>query len=197
MRAAVGRFLHAAPALRARVSGMRSMSSIKALTFDTGGTILDWHTGFSTALKAAGSMHGVEKDWAAVTNELRRRSMKKMVNLGEHEPPAYNFDGAHKTCLDEIIAENGLDAMTDGERRAIWYDAVHSFQWAARRSNHRCPDCAPSVGDACTSLRTGAGLTSRRRCPSCARSISWPLSQSFPTVSLSTPRERTASRGMR
>ena len=31
-----------------------SLNQIKALTFDTGGTILDWHSGFSTAFKIAG-----------------------------------------------------------------------------------------------------------------------------------------------
>ncbi len=32
-----------------------SVDDIKALTFDTGGTILDWHTGFHTALAGAGN----------------------------------------------------------------------------------------------------------------------------------------------
>ena len=51
-----------------------------------------------------------------------------MLNLGEHEPPAYNFDGAHRAALDEIIAENGLEAMNEAERRAIWWERTHSFQ---------------------------------------------------------------------
>ncbi len=105
-----------------------SLDGIKALTFDTGGTILDWHTGFRTALAEAGARHGIEKDWAALTNELRRRSLGRMLKLGEHEPPAYNFDGAHRAALDEILAENGLDAVTAEERRAIWWDRAHSFQ---------------------------------------------------------------------
>ncbi len=32
-----------------------SLGDIKALTFDTGGTILDWHSGFREALAAAGA----------------------------------------------------------------------------------------------------------------------------------------------
>ncbi|MGI9385107.1 MAG: haloacid dehalogenase type II, partial [Methyloligellaceae bacterium] len=52
----------------------------------------------------------------------------RMLNLGEHEPPAYNFDDSHRTTLDEIIAENGLDAFTEEDRRAIWWDRAHSFQ---------------------------------------------------------------------
>ena len=105
-----------------------ALDGIKALTFDTGGTILDWHTGFRTALAEAGARHGVEADWAALANELRRRSLKRMLNLGEHEPPAYNFDGAHRAALDEVVAEAGLEAMSAEERRAIWWDRVHGFQ---------------------------------------------------------------------
>ncbi|HIB18842.1 MAG TPA: hypothetical protein EYO23_06200, partial [Alphaproteobacteria bacterium] len=68
-----------------------SLNEIRALTFDTGGTILDWHTGFRTALAELGAKHGVDKDWAALANELRRRSLKKMINLGEKSPPTYNM----------------------------------------------------------------------------------------------------------
>lgn len=105
-----------------------SLNNVKALTFDTGGTILDWHTGFRNALAAAGARHGVEKDWAHLANELRKRSLGSMLNLGEHEPPAYNFDGAHRMKLDDILAEEGLDMFTEEDRRAIAYDAVHQFQ---------------------------------------------------------------------
>lgn len=105
-----------------------SLADVKALTFDTGGTILDWHTGFSEALAEAGKKHGIEKDWPALANEMRRRSLGRMLRLGEHEPPAYNFDGSHRTTLDEIIAENGLDAFTEEDRRAIWWDKAHNFQ---------------------------------------------------------------------
>lgn len=101
---------------------------IRALTFDTGGTILDWHTGFRDALANAGKKHGLERDWPALANELRRRSLKAMINLGEHEPPAYNFDGAHRTVLDAIIAENDLGAFTEDDRHAIAYQAPHSFR---------------------------------------------------------------------
>lgn len=101
---------------------------INALTFDTGGTILDWHTGFSTALAAIGKRHGVTRDWHVLANEMRRRALKKMVNLGEHEPPAYNFDGAHRQVLDEILNENALAAASEAERRALWWDTVHNLQ---------------------------------------------------------------------
>ena len=105
-----------------------TLKNVKALTFDTGGTILDWHTGFSDALANAGAKHGLDRDWSELANELRRRSLNMSVNMGEHSPPLHNHDDSHRRVLDEIIAENGLDAFTSDERRSIWWDAPHSLR---------------------------------------------------------------------
>ncbi len=77
-----------------------SLEDVKALTFDTGSTILDWHTGFTDALAMAGASHGLEKDWAAIANDLRRRSLHRMVHQGKDSPPKYNFDDSHRVVLD-------------------------------------------------------------------------------------------------
>ena len=107
----------------------RLAMAVQALTFDTGGTVLDWHTGFREALREAGAKVGVrDKDWAALANELRRRSLARVVNLGENEPPKVNFDDVHRLTLDEILKENGLDALTEDDRRAIWWTSVHNFR---------------------------------------------------------------------
>lgn len=104
-----------------------SMDSVKALTFDTGGTILDWHTGFKNALATAGKQHGLERDWPTLANELRRDALKRMINLGEKVPPTYNFDGSHRTTLDEVLAAHGLDAFTEQQRHDIAWTAAHNF----------------------------------------------------------------------
>ncbi len=106
---------------------MNDLAKIKALTFDTGGTVLDWHSGFRDALAAAGERHGVERNWAGLTNNLRRRSMQAMLNLGEDGPPQYNFDGAHRFCLDALLADEGLDAFNEADRHAIAWEAPHGF----------------------------------------------------------------------
>lgn len=105
-----------------------SLAAIKALTFDTGGTILDWHTGIRTALADLGAAHGVEADWAAVTNEFRRRSLKRILNHGEHEPATMNFDDVHRETMESIAADFGLDAWSAADRRRIWWDSVHNLQ---------------------------------------------------------------------
>jgi 2-haloacid dehalogenase len=115
-----------------------SLSAIKALTFDTGGTILDWHTGLRSALAAAGATHGVSRDWAMLANEFRRRALQGMLNHGEHAPASKNFDDVHRETLDLVLADAGLEAFTAAERRAIWWDAWHRLDcW---------PDFPPALG---------------------------------------------------
>ncbi len=101
---------------------------IQALAFDTGGTILDWHTGIRTALAMLGARHGINKDWAAITNEFRRRSLKGMLNHGEHAPATKNFDDVHRETLDKIATDFGLGAFTEADRRNIWWDTIHGLR---------------------------------------------------------------------
>ena len=77
--------------IQAAMGGATNVQGIKALTFDTGGTILDWHTGIRSALATQGAARTIEADWAALTNEFRRRSLRRMLNHGEHEPATLNF----------------------------------------------------------------------------------------------------------
>lgn len=104
-----------------------SLDDVKALTFDTGGTVLDWHTGFSNALAKTGAKYGIEKDWPGLANELRRRSLGLTVNMGEHAPPERNHDDSHRIILDEIISENGLDVFTDEDRHLIAWQTPHNL----------------------------------------------------------------------
>ena len=55
------------------------MKQIKVLAFDIGGTVLDWHAGLTAAMAAWGTAHGIERDWHALANEHRRRSLRRMA----------------------------------------------------------------------------------------------------------------------
>jgi 2-haloacid dehalogenase len=105
-----------------------STSSIKALTFDTGGTILDWHTGYIQALTETGAKYGLDKDWPVIANELRKRSLGKMLNQGEKAPPTYTFDGGHRQALDEVVAEFELGAFSQDDLHNISWHTTHNFQ---------------------------------------------------------------------
>lgn len=110
------------------------MQQIKVLAFDTGGTVLDWHAGLRGAMAAWGAAHGVERDWHALANEHRRRSLRRMTNTVD---PGFNIDSVHGDVLSELFGENGFDGSSD-EWRAIaerWHqlDAWPDFAAALRR----------------------------------------------------------------
>lgn len=91
---------------------------IKALTFDTGGNILDWHSGISNAFQKVGERHGIALDWHAVTNDYRRLAMKGIVGQVQ---PAFNMDDVHRTALDAVLSKHGLDAFTARDRWHIFH----------------------------------------------------------------------------
>lgn len=103
------------------------LAGIKALTFDTGGTLLDWHSGFRDALAEAGQRHGIERDWAQLANDLRRKSLAAMLDQGRDGPPTHNIDDAHRFCLDALCAEAELEAFDAQDRHAIAWEAPHRF----------------------------------------------------------------------
>ena len=93
---------------------------IKALTFDTGGTILDWHKGISNAMAAVGKEHGLERDWPAITNDYRTISLRAMLSAGAKAPVTFNIDDVHREKLSEIIEKYDLGVFTDQNRHTIW-----------------------------------------------------------------------------
>jgi 2-haloacid dehalogenase len=115
------------------------VDDIKILAFDTGGTILDWHSGISRALSEAGARRGVAHDWVALTNEYRRRALRRM--LGQVDPP-FNIDDVHRELLDTLLAEAGIAGFTAQDRAAIaarWHalDAWPDFVPALERLRQR------------------------------------------------------------
>lgn len=104
-----------------------TLHGIRALTFDTGGTVLDWHSGLCRTFAEAGRKHGIDRDWGKIANQFRRLSMEMMLNLGQDGPPQYNFDDAHARSLGLLIHQEGLEDFDEMDQRAIARTAPHSF----------------------------------------------------------------------
>ncbi|HEU0217175.1 MAG TPA: haloacid dehalogenase type II [Stellaceae bacterium] len=106
---------------------------VKILAFDTGGTILDWHSSISAALAEAGQRYGVTHDWASFTNEYRRRALRRMINAVD---PLFNIDDVHRDLLDELLADAGITAFTAEDRAPI------ASRWHALNA---WPDFVPAL----------------------------------------------------
>jgi 2-haloacid dehalogenase len=126
------------------------MPDVKVLAFDTGGTILDWHSGIVAALSDCGARRGVARDWHEFANEYRRRALRRMVAAVD---PAFNIDDVHRDVFDELLGEAGIDAFTTEDRRAVarrWHelDAWPDFVPALARLR----SCYPCVSFTILSL---------------------------------------------
>lgn len=114
---------------------------LKAIAFDTGGTVLDWHSGIRDAFAAIGLAHGVERDWATITNQYRRLAMKGIVGKIQ---PAFNMDDVHFRVLEEVFKSNGLSMFSEENRKLIagtWHtlSAWSDFSGSLREIRKCCP----------------------------------------------------------
>jgi 2-haloacid dehalogenase len=101
------------------------MQGIKALTFDTGGTILDWHAGISAKLAEVGARRGIAADWAALTNAYRRKSLMQMTGGAPDFQPDFNIDDVHREQIERLAHEHNL-AFTPADFDEI-RDAWHTL----------------------------------------------------------------------
>jgi 2-haloacid dehalogenase len=115
---------------------MQDLQGVKVLTFDTGGTVLDWHGGLVAAL---GERGGAGRDWHGFVNEYRRRALKRMTNALD---PAFNIDDVHREVLDELAAVDAPGTLSEADRTAVtqrWHalDAWPDFAPGLRRLRAR------------------------------------------------------------
>jgi len=98
------------------------MQGINVLAFDTGGTILDWHSGLVAALSECSAKRGINRDWHEFANEYRRRALRRMIGAVD---PGYNIDDVHRDVLEELLVEAAIDTFSPEDRRAIarrWHE---------------------------------------------------------------------------
>jgi 2-haloacid dehalogenase len=89
----------------------------RAILFDTGGTVLDWHSSLVGELRDLGpeQLHGV--DPGEFVNEWRRRSMRAIVGQVR---PAFDMDDVHLRALDDTVAHFGIPALEASARQRLW-----------------------------------------------------------------------------
>jgi 2-haloacid dehalogenase len=81
-------------------------NKIKAFTFDTGGTVLDWHTGFKKGFEKLNfhEKNGFKSDEMA--NLFRKKSLEIITN--QKDKNLVNFDTAHRMALEQILNEKKI-----------------------------------------------------------------------------------------
>lgn len=113
----------------------------RAVLFDTGGTVLDWHGSIVSELHESGVLDGTSVDPHAFVNEWRRQTMRGIVGQVR---PSFHMDDVHRTTLDTTVAHFGMAALAEPSRQRLW-SAWHrlrawtDFPPALERLRHKLP----------------------------------------------------------
>ncbi len=119
------------------------ISNIKALTFDTGGTILDWHNGFKLGFENIKKKYALDFDSASFANLMREKSIKKVTSQSYEK--LINFDKAHELAVEEIVKEKKLDISSEDKKSLhstfpsklkVWPDFLEPFN--SMKRNYYC-----------------------------------------------------------
>ena len=100
------------------------LSNIKALAWDIGGTIFDWHHTIRDEVAAIAEAQGVELDAAAFTNMWRFTMFKRLQLVRRGDLPWLNADQLHRRVLDEVMEAHPqlkLDINERDDLNQVWH----------------------------------------------------------------------------
>jgi 2-haloacid dehalogenase len=134
--------LVAAPAVagRAAAAGLTQparlnpqVAAVKALVFDTFGTVVDWRTSVAQEVEALASRKGLNVDATAFADAWRAGYGPSMNRVRTGELPWTKLDRLHRMTLDKLLVDFRLSGLTEAEidglnrawhRLRPWPDAV-------------------------------------------------------------------------
>lgn len=86
------------------------LGSIRALTFDVFGTVVDWRGSVLGELESFGARRGIEADWGMFVDRWRREGYAGGMRLvREGKLPFQTADSLHRRMLDTLLAELGIE----------------------------------------------------------------------------------------
>lgn len=108
--------------------GARSMKAqvggVKALVFDTFGTVVDWRGSIIAEGAAWGKTKGITIDWARFADRWRSGYAPAMDKVRKGEMPWTKLDALHRTLLEDLLKEFGITGLTEEEKdhwNRVWH----------------------------------------------------------------------------
>lgn len=119
-----------------------SVSSVKALVFDTFGTVVDWRTSVTREIEDVAKRKGFAVDGAKFADAWRAEYRPNMDRVRSGELPWTKLDHLHRIILDKILIEFGISGLSESETDALnrawhrlrpWPDAVRGLTRLKKR----------------------------------------------------------------
>jgi 2-haloacid dehalogenase len=102
----------------------RELASVKALVFDTFGTVVDWRGSIAEEGAAWGKARGVTVDWAHFADRWRAGYAPSMEKVRKGEIPWTNLDHLHRALLEDLLKEFQIDGLSEEEKEnwnLVWH----------------------------------------------------------------------------
>ena len=99
-------------------------SGVKALVFDTFGTVVDWRGSIIAEGQAWGKAKGLTIDWAHFADRWRAGYAPSMEKVRKGEMPWTKLDVLHRMILDNLLKEFQITGLTEEEKdhwNRVWH----------------------------------------------------------------------------
>lgn len=99
-------------------------ASIKALTFDVFGTVVDWRGSILEEGTLFGKSKGLQVDWARFADAWRAGYKPSMDRVRQGELHWMNLDEIHRILLDELLLEFKITGLNESEKdylNHVWH----------------------------------------------------------------------------
>jgi len=110
-----------------------SGNTVRALTFDVFGTVVDWRTGIAREGAELGRAKGIDLDWHAFADDWRALYQPAMERVRSGEIAWCKLDDLHRLNLDELLTRHEVDGLAEVETEHLnrawhrldpWPDAI-------------------------------------------------------------------------
>ena len=109
----VGSRLFAPSPVRAQGAAGLPMPGVKALVFDTFGTVVDWRNGVAREAERILKPMGYDLDWLAFAEAWRKEYGPSMEEVRAGRRPFVKLDILHRENLDRLLARFKLEKLTE------------------------------------------------------------------------------------
>jgi 2-haloacid dehalogenase len=109
------------------------LAPVKAILFDTFGSVVDWRGSLIADLSAWAAGRGIAGDWAGLVDAWRAAYAPSMDRVRKGELPWTILDDLHRATLERLVAQFGITGLTEADldhinrgwhRLKPWPDAV-------------------------------------------------------------------------
>jgi 2-haloacid dehalogenase len=92
------------------------LANVKALVFDTFGTVVDWRSSVIAEGMAWGKAKGLNINWADFVDRWRLGYRPAMDKVRKGEIPWTRLDDLHRMILEDLLKEFKIEGLTEEEK---------------------------------------------------------------------------------